>query len=83
MFSCNVVLNIANRFLRTGDGVKSSAHSAPRPLTSNKQSIQRRVLSPEERELQRKNLEEAARRRETAWDRKLEKNRNRKKVGLL
>jgi hypothetical protein len=37
------------------------------------------VLSVEERESQRRNLEEAARRRETAWDKKLEKNRNKKR----
>ena len=36
-------------------------------------------MSPEERELQRRNLEEAARRREEAWEKKLEKNRNKKK----
>lgn len=38
------------------------------------------AMSAEEREAQRKNLVESAKRREEAWDKKLEKNRNKKKV---
>ena len=81
---CIYLLNTENRFLRTGEKVKSSSTSVPRPLNASKQSAQqKRVFSPEEKELQRRNLEEAARRRETAWDRKLEQTRTRKKVNLF